>query len=164
MINGPVDEEALWRELGLALTQRGHAWRLAALATVADDGGADARTVVLRDVDAAARRLVFFTEAGSTKVRQLAQQPRGTLLFWSASLSWQLRVTVRLSVLTDGAAIAARWSKIAGTAAERDYLAADGSVQFAVVTAQALCLDWLALSADGMHRSARFDSGDASHA
>ena|GEM_PF-4826407 len=151
-----IDEAALWRELSLAPTRRGHAWRLAALATVADDGSADARTVVLREVDIAARQLVFFTEAGSAKVQQIARQPLGTLLCWSPALSWQLRVKVRLAVQTDADAVAARWSRIAGTAAERDYLTADGRVQFAVVTALALRLDWLALSADGAHQSARF--------
>jgi len=153
-----IEEAALWRELSQALTQRGHAWRLAALATVADDGSADARTVVLRDVDAAARQLVFFTEAGSVKVQQIDEQPLGTLLFWSRALSWQLRVKVRLSVRTHGDDVAARWATIAGTTAEGDYLAADGSVRFAVVTAQALRLDWLALSPDGAHRSARFET------
>ena len=164
MIDPAIDEHALWHELGLALTQRGHAWRLASLATVADDGSADARTVVLREVDPASRQLLFFTEAGSAKVRQIRRQPLGTLLFWSRALAWQLRVKVRLSVQTNGDAVATRWGPIAGTTAERDYLAADGSVQFAVVTAQVLRLDWLALAADGAHRSARFgcDSSDES--
>jgi pyridoxamine 5'-phosphate oxidase len=156
-----IDEATIWRELGLALSQRGHTWQLPALATVAEDGSADARTVVLREVDATARQLVFFTQAGSAKVGQIALHPVGTLLFWSRALQWQLRAKVRLSALGEGDAAAARWARIAGTTAERDYLGADGGLGFAVVTAQALSFEVLVLSPDGAHRTTRFDFGDA---
>jgi pyridoxamine 5'-phosphate oxidase len=49
---------------------RPHEWRVAVLATL-DDGQADARSLVLREVDAAERRLVFYTDARSPKVRQI---------------------------------------------------------------------------------------------
>jgi len=65
-------------------------------------GGADARSVVLREVAPAKRRLVFFTDARSAKVQQIEAQPEGVLVMWSRELSWQLRLAVTLEVATSG--------------------------------------------------------------
>ena len=88
-----------------------HEWRVAVLATV-DDGQADARSLVLREVDAAERRLVFYTDARSPKVRQIEQSPQGTLIFYSRKLGQQLRMQVRLNVETAGLAVSSRWAKL----------------------------------------------------
>ena len=47
-------EAAVWRELGRAVKDPAHGWRVAVLATVVGDA-ADARSVVLRELDLAAR-------------------------------------------------------------------------------------------------------------
>ena len=148
-----------------------HEWRVAVLATV-DDGQADARSLVLREVDAAERRLVFYTDARSPKVRQIEQSPQGTLIFYSRELGWQLRMQVRLNVETSGLAVSSRWARLQTTAGARDYqsVAAPGRPldaplselgvrgHFAMIEAMAETVDWLELHPEG-HRRAVLGSG-----
>jgi pyridoxamine 5'-phosphate oxidase len=162
-------ETSIWQELQQAALQPGHEWRTMALATVEGEV-AQARTVVLREVHAGARELVFFTDARSPKVAQMQACPLGTLLCWSSSLSWQLRLSVRLEVLTTGLKVSSRWARLKLTPAAQDYLSPlpPGSPvaeryeperatrsHFAVVTARVLATDWMELHADG-HRRASF--------
>jgi pyridoxamine 5'-phosphate oxidase len=60
------------------------------LATADAHGRPDARTVLLKDVDADG--FVFFTNYDSAKGRQLAANPRGCLLFFWAELERQVRI------------------------------------------------------------------------
>jgi Pyridoxamine-phosphate oxidase len=170
-------EAAVWRELAQAVRDRAHPWRLAVLAT-ADGEGADARTVVLRDLDEPARTLLVYTDPRSPKARQLADHPLGTLVVWSPRLSWQLRLRVRLELHTTGLAVSSRWAQLKMTPAAQDYLSPlpPGSPlgsgmapapperasreHFAVLTAEVLALDWLELHALG-HRRAVFDAAGA---
>jgi len=167
-------ETRLWQELQLAASQRDHEWRTMVLATIEGDE-AQARTVVLREADAAARELVFFTDARSAKVAQMAQRPIGTLLCWSSRIGWQLRLRVDLQVQTSGLRVSSRWAQLKLTPAAQDYLSPlpPGSPvaeryeperatrnHFAVVTAKVLAVDWLELHADG-HRRAHFGAGPA---
>jgi hypothetical protein len=162
-------EASLWQELQQAAQHTGHEWRTMALATVAGDE-AQVRTVVLRETDAAARELVFFTDARSPKVAQMQARPVGTLLCWSSRLSWQLRLRVALDVQTAGLKVSSRWARLKLTPAAQDYLSplppgspvADrfeperaSRSHFAVVSARVLSTDWLELHADG-HRRAHF--------
>jgi len=154
--------------------ERPHEWRVAVLATV-DNGQADARSLVLREVDAAERRLVFYTDARSPKVRQIEQSPQGTLIFYSRELGWQLRMQVRLNVETAGLAVSSRWAKLQTQAGARDYqsVAAPGRPldaplselgvrgHFAMIEAMAETVDWLELHPHG-HRRAVL-SGARSH-
>jgi hypothetical protein len=151
-----------------------HEWRVAVLATV-DDGQADARSVVLREVDAAERRLVFYTDARSPKVRQIEASPQGTLIFYSRELGWQLRMQVRLNVETDGLAVSSRWARLQTSAGARDYqsVATPGRPldaplselgvrgHFAMIEAMAETVDWLEVHPEG-HRRAVL-GGDRSH-
>ena len=57
----------VWRQLLRATNDKHHAWRAAVLATATDEG-ADARTVILREVDADARLLRIFTDERAAKV------------------------------------------------------------------------------------------------
>ena len=178
-------EAAVWQELTHAIRNRGHAWRVGVLATV-DGDTADARNIVLRDVDPAARTLLTYTDARSPKTQQLALHPGGTLVLWSAALGWQLRLRVQLALATSGPLVAARWAQLEATPAAQDYLSplAPGSVigapvaprvpdlvppsaperqsraHFAVLAARVLSMDWLELHAEG-HRRARFDAAGA---
>jgi general stress protein 26 len=151
-----------------AVDEPPHEWRVAVLATV-DDGQADARSLVLREVDAAERRLVFYTDARSPKVRQIEQTPQGTLIFYSRKLGQQLRMQVRLNVETSGLAVSSRWARLQTSAGARDYLsvAAPGRPldaplsalgvrgHFAMIEAMAETVDWLELHPEG-HRRAEF--------
>jgi hypothetical protein len=167
----PEIEAAVWRELAACTSDHQHPWRTAVLATAAANG-ADARTVILREVDEASRTVVFFTDARSAKVRQAAVQPAATLVLWSAALQWQLRLRATLTVQTTGLGVSSRWATLAMTPAALDYLAprppgdplAHPSPErgtrshFAVATAQVNEIDWLELHAQG-HRRARFGGG-----
>ena len=178
-------EASIWSELEKCVATRPrsepgedaneppHEWRVAVLATV-DDGQADARSLVLREVDAAERRLIFYTDARSPKVRQIEKSPQGTLIFYSRQLGWQLRMQVRLAVETSGLAVSSRWARLQTSAGRHDYLApqAPGSAldapladlgtrsHFAVIEAMAESVDWLELHPEG-HRRALFGSGGA---
>ncbi len=175
----PEIEAAVWRELAQATQQRGHAWRTATLATVAmaDDGTPqpEARSVVLRDCDAAARRLLVYTDDRSAKAMQARQWPAGVIVCWSPPLAWQLRLHTRLELHTHGLMVSSRWAQLKLTPAAQDYLSPlppgapldappvperGTREHFAVVECQVESLDWLELHADG-HRRARFDGAGA---
>lgn len=170
-------ESAIWRELQACPHQRTHAWRTPVLATVDREGVADARTLVLREVDPEAASLRFFTDTRSPKRAQIEAQPRGMLVMWSPALGWQLRVGVDLALQLDGPAVASRWERVSRSPAADDYLSPlppgsplDAGQQappatplaprgspghFGMVTAQVRFIDWLELHAQG-HRRARF--------
>jgi hypothetical protein len=142
-----------------------------------DGEGADARTVVLREADQAARTLRVFSDSRSAKVAQLLAHPQGTLVMWSSRLSWQLRLRVVLQVETDGLALASRWARLKLSPGAQDYLSplAPGSVldgsstaapvvhdrgHFALISVEVQAIDWLELHGEG-HRRACFDAAGA---
>jgi hypothetical protein len=169
----------IWKELGRASLDRHHEWRTPVLASADADGLPDARTVVLRQVDAGAGLLTFYTDSRSPKVAQLQAKAPAVLVFWSARLSWQLRVRVTCSVITSGPEVEALWQGVKQSAAAGDYLSAlppgallpqssgmadapKASVpapthSFALLRAQVLQMDWLELSRDG-HRRAQLSA------
>jgi pyridoxamine 5'-phosphate oxidase len=164
-------EAALWHELARAPHDPAHAWRLAVLATT-DGSAGEARHVVLRDVDAAQRLVVFYADSRAPKVAQLRAHPRATLVVWSAALAWQLRLKVHCEVQTSGLAVSSRWARLKLSPAAQDYLSplAPGTPVehprpqrgsrdfFAIVEAHVEAVDWLELHADG-HRRAEFAAG-----
>lgn len=166
-------ERSCWRELANAASDRTHAWRVLVLATV-DGDRADARSVVVRDVDAGQQQVIFYSDARSAKVAQMRTHPRATLVGWWPALGWQLRLRVALAVETTGLDVSSRWARVKLSPSAQDYLAAlppgtpvdrfqpeRGSREhFAVVTAAVQDIDWLELHTDG-HRRARL-AGDAS--
>jgi hypothetical protein len=167
----PEIEHACWAALSEAAHDRYHDWHHLVLATV-NGNAADARTVILRDVDLEAQRLVFYTDDRSPKVAQMRAHPRGTLVAWSPRASWQLRLQVTLAVADDGLDVSSRWARVKLSPGAQDYLAAlppgtpvseftperESREHFAVVTAQVDAIDWLELDPAG-HRRARFERG-----
>jgi pyridoxamine 5'-phosphate oxidase len=177
-------EAEVWQQLARATHDKHHEWRAPVLATVNGDT-ADARTVILREVDVAQKQLLSFTDDRAGKVAQLLRHPRATMVMWSRALSWQLRCRVLLSLEMTGLAATSRWARIKLTPAAQDYLArlppgapldtppgqrpgepevpaADPIKReyFAVINAQVLAIDWLELHRDG-HRRATFDQHGA---
>lgn len=169
----PEIEAAVWIELARCVRDKQHGWRTAVLATT-DGESADARTVIVREVEPGEKRLRIYTDARSAKAAQLARHPLGTLVMWSPALGWQLRCRLRMAVHDGGLAVSSRWARIQLTPAAHDYLspAAPGAVlpspstptpgavalpHFAVIEAQVESLDWMELHADG-HRRAVFDA------
>ncbi len=171
----PAVETAIWQQLAACINDKSHAWRTAVLATI-DDERADARTVVLRELDAHAKRLLIYTDERAGKVHQLMRQPLGTLVMWSQALGWQLRCRVHLSIEMAGLSASSRWARMRLSPAAQDYLSplAPGAPlpsdaptlppvsrdYFAVIEAGIESLDWLELHADG-HRRAIFDDQGA---
>ena len=175
-------ERAIWQELEACVHERAHAWRTPVLATSDAQGDADARVVVLREVEPQARLLRFFTDARSPKLAQIERRPRGVLVMWSASLRWQLRVQVSLELRRAGPLVSSRWERLTSTRAADDYLSVlapgselDAGAQprspdlrgarhqqghFALVDASVRAIDWLELRAQGPRR-ARFRPDDA---
>lgn len=168
----PEIRQQIWRELGRASRDRHHAWRTPVLATAAEDGLVNARTVVLRDVDASRSRLIFFTDSRSPKVAELVQHPSALFVFWSGRLHWQLRVRVKVSVEASGPDVAQYWQSVRQSAGVKDYIGpvAPGTAlgddhklptatteahHFAVVNCQVVEMDWLEIGR-GEHRRARF--------
>ena len=170
-------EATVWRELAQAVRDKQHGWRVAVLATV-DGQAADARSVVLRDIDEATRTLLMFTDARSPKAAQLAAHPEGTLVLWSATLGWQLRLRVLLALETSGLRVSSRWARLKLTPAAQDYLSPlppgalldvaapevvperQSREHFAVLAAQVQSVDWLDLHPQG-HRRALFSAAGA---
>ena len=169
----PAIEAALWRELADAAHHVAHPWRTAVLATT-DGEVADARSVVLRATDSVARCLTFFSDARAPKVAQLSAHPLGTLVMWSPTLNWQLRIRVQLQAVTDGLAVSSHWAHLKLSPAAHDYLSAKapGSVlanalgargdraHFGLILADVLAIDWLELHPQG-HRRASFAGSEA---
>ncbi|MBK7616820.1 MAG: pyridoxamine 5'-phosphate oxidase family protein [Burkholderiales bacterium] len=160
-------EARVWEELARCAAEHSHEWRVCTLATLDANGEADARSVVIREVDVEQRELVFFTDARSPKVAQFAANPKGTLVMWSADLGWQLRLKVSLRVETAGLAVSSRWARLKMKPAAYDYLSPlppgtplehpvperGSRGHFAVVSLQVLSIDWLGLRAEGQRRA-----------
>jgi hypothetical protein len=168
-------ESACWHELGQAAKNPAHEWRVMALATCNSQGIADARSIIIREALAADRTLIFYTDERSPKAAQIRAQPLATLLAWSRSLGWQLRMRVSLEIETAGLKTSSRWARLKMTPAAQDYLSpmppgaklgqptppVRGSRDyFAVVTARVVAIDWTELHAQG-HRRAVFAADGA---
>lgn len=163
--------QQIWKELGRASRDRHHEWRTPVLATAADNGLVNARTVVLRDVDAVLAQLIIFTDSRSPKVSEIGSQNDAVFVFWSSRLSWQLRARVNISVQTSGPRVEAYWQQVRQSAGVKDYMTqtAPGTrypddekipdvpsqeSHFAMLSAQIIEIDWLELGREG-HRRAR---------
>ncbi len=123
VLQTPEDiRQHIWKELGRATHDRHHAWRTPVLATATVDAGVNARTVVLRRVDALGQVLEIYTDNRSSKVSELTAQPLACLVFWSPRLRWQLRVHAKWSVQATGVDVASRWQAVRQTRAAGDYM------------------------------------------
>ena len=171
MTSLPALGTEIWAELVRCCADKLHPWRTPVLATISGDT-ADARTVVLREVDVRQRQLLIYSDERAGKVVQLLKHSSGTLVMWSPELGWQLRCRVRLSLEMSGLAASSRWARIKLSPAAQDYLSplapgtplpaqapSHGAAEreyFSVICAEVTSIDWLELHADG-HRRARFD-------
>ncbi len=145
--------------------------------------GADARTVVLRKVDAPQKYVWFHTDVRAEKVMQLEAFPDSTLLFWDDKEQIQLRLLVETHMHTKDYVADEHWQTL-GFGSRKSYLSEykPGSEQpgpypgfpthlgaglpsaeeseagrnnFAVIECRVLAMEYLHLSRDGQVR-ARF--------
>ena len=141
------------------------ALRWPVLATPAEGAGADARMLVLRRFDRAARVLELHTDARAPKVAQLRADPRCALLFFDARAKVQLRVRGRASIHTADDVAEAAFHR-APEASLDDYRGAapgaaltgdesrsgEARANFAALRIAMVEADWLKLSRSGHER------------
>lgn len=180
-------EQDSWQQLALALTPEkdrsaGDGFKTMTLATCMSRG-ADARTVVLRQVDATRKYVWFHTDARSEKVLQLEAFPMAALLLWDDQRQVQLRLTVETRLHTDDYMADEHW-KTLWAGGRKSYLSEqtpgseqphpypgfpehlgedlpseeeseDGRKNFAVIECRVLVMEYLHLGRSGQTR-ARF--------
>lgn len=152
------------------------------LATIGLDGGPQARTVILRDVDPAARELRLHADRTSSKSAELVRDPRAAFCGWDAEAKLQLRLHATVSVHTDDAAADAFWASQPASSLDvyrqgrssGDRLArpTDATLtlspqrdRFALLVARVHTIEWLWLGVEG-HRRGRWSlyaDGAAEH-
>jgi len=100
-----------WHQLMLAPEQESDGFKTMTVATNTDTG-ADARTVVLRQVDEIRRYIWFHTDARAGKVMQLEAFPNATLLFWDEKRQVQLRLTAETRLHIDDYVADEQWKNL----------------------------------------------------
>lgn len=159
----------VWQELQRATQDRHHEWRTPVLSSIGLDGAPQARTLVLRHVDRVLWQLTFYTDSRSAKVLELQNNDQAMVAFWSQRLGWQVRLQARVTVHTEGPAVAAAWDRVSQSPSAGDYLssAAPGSPlglsadrpgqspqhHLAVLALQVTSVDWLELARFGHRRA-----------
>ena len=178
----PDHETNCWQQLALAAENKEDPFNTMTVAT-STSSGADARMVVLRQVDTVRKYVWFHTDARAEKVIQLETFPTATLLFWDDKRQLQLRLTVETRLHTDDYVADEHWQNL-WAGGRKTYLSeyAPGSEQpkpypgfpeqlgedlpseegseagrrnFAVIECRVLAMEYLQLSRSGQTR-ARF--------
>jgi len=101
-----------WTLLAQGCADPAHGCHWPVLATVALDGSADARTVVLRAVDPAARALAVHSDARAGKLAQLRANPHACLVFHDPAARIQLRASGPIAIHAGDAAAAQAWAAL----------------------------------------------------
>ena len=173
----PALLDGLWSRIARALDGSWGSWALPTLVTVAEDGAPRARVLALREVDVAKRRFAFHTDARADKVRDVAIEPRVSLLFFDREDAVQARFDGVATVHHADPESAAAWrgvsalrraacgvepepgspldasQRFAALPATADIDAA--FTNFAVIVVEADAIDWLWLGPSDLRR-ARF--------
>ena len=157
------------------MKDRKSAFHTPSVATVKADGSPTMRTVVLRGCDTENKSLRFHTDTRSGKIAELAVNPLAAMHFYDAGAKIQLRLAVRLAIVS-GAAFDDAWAatrpmsrecyqvtQSPGSKIVDPYEVAfdaaatqDGEAHFVPIVAHVLQMEWLYLAARG-HRRALFD-------
>ena len=167
-----------WRLLSEGVTDRNAPLHTPSVATLRGDGLPSVRTVVLRGVDPAARRLRFHSDRRSAKISEIRANARVALHAYDPGRKLQLRLEGSAQVHEEDALAEAAWAASRpfsracyrvmpgpGSAigdpsgAVTHPLVGDedpGRENFCAVAVTVDALEWLYLSAQG-HRRARFE-------
>jgi pyridoxamine 5'-phosphate oxidase len=173
-------ETEIWAQLLRASVDKHHEWRSPVLVTNGLDEWPDARTVILRAADVNQKKLTFYSDSRSPKVAQLNANPKAILVFWSKRLNWQLRVKVTIDVVMQGLELQNTWAVVKQSPSAGDYLSAQApsellnnaqdlttkktqaQAHFAILIANVITIDWLALNRTG-HQRANIDADGFHH-
>ncbi len=170
----PGSLDHAWHILQEAVRNRRSGFRTLAVATRDHDGHPNLRTVVLRDCQPDAHRLIFNTDNRSPKVAEIKAEPRAMIMGYDPEQKLQLRLTCLLT-LADETTRKQCWDKTqamsrecyqvtqspSSTIATPDLAVfapdanSGGYDHFQPVLAKIEKIDWLYLAAQG-HRRARF--------
>ncbi len=104
-------ERDVWQQLSAALTRDKDGFKTMTLATCTATG-ADARMVVLRQVDEKHKYIWFHTDARAEKVIQLEAHPNAALLFWDEERQVQLRLITETRLHTDDYVSDEQWEGV----------------------------------------------------
>jgi len=88
----------VWDMLEAGVADRTAPARHPVLATVGQDGGAEARMVVLRGADRNAGTLEVHTDGASSKVQEIAASPSCSMLIWDQEQQLQIRLRTLISL------------------------------------------------------------------
>lgn len=137
----PVEQFRIWFEQAFEIDARDAS--AMTLATADETGQPSARIVLLKGFDN--RGFIFFTNYGSRKARDIADNPRGALVFWWTELDRQVRIQgtfERTSSLESAAYFATRprESQLSATASPQSRVVPNRqSLIEAVAQAEAAC-------------------------
>ena len=181
----PTLEQNSWQQLVTALNSKPDDTTASGFKTMTVASrtatGADARTVVLRKVDADRKYIWFHTDVRAAKVMQFEAFPDCTLVFWDEKSQVQLRLTVETHLHSDDYMADEHWQTI-GVGTRKNYLSecrpgseqpapypgfpihlgADlpsaeeseaGRPNFAVIECRVLAMDYLQLNRSGQVRA-----------
>lgn len=172
-----------WKRIEEGCTTHKHDFHTPVIATVSD-GIPTLRTVVLRKVWTAERKLAFHTDVRSKKIKQLGVNDAIGWLFYSSKDRIQIKLNGSVSIENNSVTTKESWQKTS-CSSRKCYLAEqapgvvspfftsglppvfeqrdptpdeseDGYKNFAVVITQVDSMEWLWLHHKG-HRRARFD-------
>lgn len=141
----PVEQFGRWFEQACAAKVREP--NAMTLATCGADGAPAARVVLLKDFHAAG--FVFYTSYLSDKAKQLADNPRASMVFWWEAMARQVRIDGTVSRATDAEADAYFASRPRGS-----QLGAWASRQSGVIASHE------AMAAAFVEADKRFEGGD----
>lgn len=166
--------EHVWVGLTRAVDDPASPMRTPVLATVDVNGAPQARTVVLRAVDAAGWRVFWYTDIRAPKVAHLRGDARASLAFHDVVQGIQWRLSGRTCIRSGDSTAAGAWASLSqkarrnyrtqlppGTAmpAPGDGVPDDvtdpeaGRDRFAVIELVVATVDWLWLHPDGARRA-----------
>ncbi|MGK9170646.1 pyridoxamine 5'-phosphate oxidase family protein [Inquilinus limosus] len=103
-----------WDRLDRAAGARRRTLGRVGFATIDGRGAPALRTVILRAVDPAARRLEIHTDLRSVKVAEIRANPAAALLLYDPGEEVQVRAEGRAEMLPPGAALDAAWAATPG--------------------------------------------------
>ncbi|MEM8853832.1 MAG: pyridoxamine 5'-phosphate oxidase family protein [Pseudomonadota bacterium] len=172
-------EDTAWTMMVDAVPNRRAAFHQVTVANLGADGEAEARTVVLRGADRAARTVRFHTDRRSGKFAALSAHPRASVHLYDHDAKVQIRLRGTAALHTGDALAEGLWSTMRDMskvcyrqpvgpgapiaapdgAMDGGLLAdADGFANFVAVVVHIHQLEWLYLAAKG-HRRALLDYG-----
>jgi hypothetical protein len=101
----------IWKHLELGVADRNHPFHTPVVGTVAEDGTASLRVVVLRRFwrKNPYRGLIFHTHIGAPKVYEIRKNPNICWLFYHPQERFQLRIKGKASIHTDDSLAEEQW-------------------------------------------------------